>query len=75
MAPRCPGEEVEVIRCGIDVAAASLGWDASAKVMCRVRLTTAGDIVASRLECSTAMPTAEEVAELAEQSAVEAVNV
>ncbi|BBZ32745.1 5-dehydro-2-deoxygluconokinase [Mycolicibacterium confluentis] len=35
----------------------------------------AGAIVASRLECSTAMPTATEVAELAEQSAVEAVNV
>ncbi|APE14204.1 5-dehydro-2-deoxygluconokinase [Mycolicibacterium pallens] len=35
----------------------------------------AGAIVASRLECSTAMPTAGEVAELAEQIAVEAVNV
>ncbi|MFN6553042.1 5-dehydro-2-deoxygluconokinase [Mycolicibacterium septicum] len=35
----------------------------------------AGAIVASRLECSTAMPTAVEVADLAEQSAVEAVNV
>ncbi len=35
----------------------------------------AGAIVASRLECSTAMPTAGEVAELAEQTAVEAVNV
>jgi 5-dehydro-2-deoxygluconokinase len=35
----------------------------------------AGAIVASRLECSTAMPSAAEVAELAEQSAVEAVNV
>jgi 5-dehydro-2-deoxygluconokinase len=35
----------------------------------------AGAIVASRLECSTAMPTAAEVAELAEQAAVEAVNV
>ncbi len=35
----------------------------------------AGAIVASRLECSTAMPTATEVAELAEQAAVEAVNV
>jgi 5-dehydro-2-deoxygluconokinase len=35
----------------------------------------AGAIVASRLECSTAMPTAVEVAELAEQAAVEAVNV
>ncbi|MCT7660466.1 5-dehydro-2-deoxygluconokinase [Mycobacterium deserti] len=35
----------------------------------------AGAIVASRLECSTAMPTAEEVAALAEQTAVEAVNV
>jgi 5-dehydro-2-deoxygluconokinase len=35
----------------------------------------AGAIVASRLECSTAMPTAEEVSELAEQTAVEAVNV
>nr|WP_255497020.1 MULTISPECIES: 5-dehydro-2-deoxygluconokinase [unclassified Mycolicibacterium] len=35
----------------------------------------AGAIVASRLECSTAMPTAVEVAELAEQIAVEAVNV
>ena len=35
----------------------------------------AGAIVASRLECSTAMPTAAEVAALAEQSAVEAVNV
>ena len=35
----------------------------------------AGAIVASRLECSTAMPTASEVAALAEQSAVEAVNV
>ncbi len=35
----------------------------------------AGAIVASRLECSTAMPTAAEVAELAERTAVEAVNV
>ncbi|MDG4667754.1 5-dehydro-2-deoxygluconokinase [Mycobacterium sp. 236(2023)] len=35
----------------------------------------AGAIVAGRLECSTAMPTAGEVAELAEQTAVEAVNV
>lgn len=35
----------------------------------------AGAIVASRLECSTAMPTAVEVATLAEQTAVEAVNV
>ena len=35
----------------------------------------AGAIVAGRLECSTAMPTADEVAELAEQTAVEAVNV
>jgi 5-dehydro-2-deoxygluconokinase len=35
----------------------------------------AGAIVASRLECSTAMPTAAEVAELAEQTATEAVNV
>ncbi|ANW65883.1 5-dehydro-2-deoxygluconokinase [Mycobacterium sp. djl-10] len=35
----------------------------------------AGAIVASRLECSTAMPTAAEVAELAERSAVEAANV
>ena len=35
----------------------------------------AGAIVAARLECSTAMPTAAEVTELAEQSAVEAVNV
>ncbi len=35
----------------------------------------AGAIVAGRLECSTAMPTASEVAELAEQTAVEAVNV
>lgn len=35
----------------------------------------AGAIVASRLECSTAMPTAVEVAVLAEQTAVEAVNV
>jgi 5-dehydro-2-deoxygluconokinase len=35
----------------------------------------AGAIVASRLECSTAMPTAGEVAALAEQTAVEAVNV
>ena len=35
----------------------------------------AGAIVASRLECSTAMPTAAEVTALAEQSAVEAVNV
>jgi 5-dehydro-2-deoxygluconokinase len=35
----------------------------------------AGAIVASRLECSTAMPTASEVAELAEKTAVEAVNV
>lgn len=35
----------------------------------------AGAIVASRLECSTAMPTAQEVAELADQTAVEAVNV
>jgi 5-dehydro-2-deoxygluconokinase len=35
----------------------------------------AGAIVASRLECSTAMPTAGEVADLAEQIAVEAVNV
>jgi 5-dehydro-2-deoxygluconokinase len=31
--------------------------------------------VASRLECSTAMPTAAEVAELAEQTAEEAINV
>ncbi|MDT5195850.1 MAG: 5-dehydro-2-deoxygluconokinase [Mycobacterium sp.] len=35
----------------------------------------AGAIVASRLECSTAMPTADEVAALAEQIATEAVNV
>ncbi|MDA2890058.1 5-dehydro-2-deoxygluconokinase [Mycolicibacterium sp. BiH015] len=35
----------------------------------------AGAIVAGRLECSTAMPTAAEVAELAEQTAVGAVNV
>ena len=35
----------------------------------------AGAIVASRLECSTAMPTAAEVTELAEQTAVEAVDV
>jgi 5-dehydro-2-deoxygluconokinase len=35
----------------------------------------AGAIVASRLECSTAMPTAAEVSALAEQTAVEAVNV
>lgn len=35
----------------------------------------AGAIVASRLECSTAMPTAAEVADLAEQTAVEAVDV
>ena len=35
----------------------------------------AGAIVASRLECSTAMPTADEVAALAEQTAAEAVNV
>ena len=35
----------------------------------------AGAIVASRLECSTAMPTAEEVATLADEIAVEAVNV
>ncbi|AQA04451.1 5-dehydro-2-deoxygluconokinase [Mycobacterium sp. MS1601] len=35
----------------------------------------AGAIVASRLECSTAMPTAAEVAALAEETAVEAVNV
>jgi 5-dehydro-2-deoxygluconokinase len=35
----------------------------------------AGAIVASRLECSTAMPTAAEVAELAEQTAAEAANV
>jgi 5-dehydro-2-deoxygluconokinase len=35
----------------------------------------AGAIVASRLECSTAMPTADEVAALADQTAVEAVNV
>ena len=35
----------------------------------------AGAIVASRLECSTAMPTAAEVAALAEQTAAEAVNV
>jgi 5-dehydro-2-deoxygluconokinase len=35
----------------------------------------AGAIVASRLECSTAMPTAAEVAALAEQTAMEAVNV
>jgi 5-dehydro-2-deoxygluconokinase len=35
----------------------------------------AGAIVASRLECSTAMPTAAEVAELAEQTAEEAINV
>ncbi|UXA16458.1 5-dehydro-2-deoxygluconokinase [Mycobacterium sp. SMC-4] len=35
----------------------------------------AGAIVAGRLECSTAMPTAAEVAELAERTAIEAVNV
>ena len=35
----------------------------------------AGAIVASRLECSTAMPSAAEVAALAEQTASEAVNV
>lgn len=35
----------------------------------------AGAIVATRLECSTAMPTTAEVAALAEQTAVEAVNV
>lgn len=35
----------------------------------------AGAIVASRLECSTAMPNADEVAELAELTATEAVNV
>ncbi|KRE28297.1 5-dehydro-2-deoxygluconokinase [Mycobacterium sp. Soil538] len=35
----------------------------------------AGAIVAGRLECSTAMPTATEVAELAEQTAEDAVNV
>ena len=35
----------------------------------------AGAIVASRLECSTAMPTADEVATLAELTATEAVNV
>src|SRR4029079_2303711 len=35
----------------------------------------AGAIVASRLECSTAMPTAAEVAELAERTAAEAVKV
>ena len=35
----------------------------------------AGAIVASRLECSTAMPTAAEVAAIAEQTAEEAVNV
>jgi 5-dehydro-2-deoxygluconokinase len=35
----------------------------------------AGAIVASRLECSTAMPTADEVRELAETTASEAVNV
>jgi 5-dehydro-2-deoxygluconokinase len=35
----------------------------------------AGAIVAGRLECSTAMPTATEVAELAEQTAEEAINV
>jgi 5-dehydro-2-deoxygluconokinase len=35
----------------------------------------AGAIVAARLECSTAMPTAAEVAALADQTAVEAVNV
>lgn len=35
----------------------------------------AGAIVASRLECSTAMPTVAEVVALAEQTAVEAVNV
>jgi 5-dehydro-2-deoxygluconokinase len=35
----------------------------------------AGAIAASRLECSTAMPTAAEVAELAEQTAAEAANV
>ncbi|MCV7299463.1 5-dehydro-2-deoxygluconokinase [Mycobacterium barrassiae] len=34
----------------------------------------AGAIVASRLECSTAMPTAAEVAELAERTAAEAAN-
>jgi 5-dehydro-2-deoxygluconokinase len=35
----------------------------------------AGAIVASRLQCSTAMPTAAEVAALAEQTATEAMNV
>ncbi|WP_135456374.1 5-dehydro-2-deoxygluconokinase [Mycobacterium sp. DL99] len=35
----------------------------------------AGAIVAGRLECSTAMPTAAEVSDLAEQTAVEAANV
>ena len=35
----------------------------------------AGAIVASRLECSTAMPTADEVAALADQTAADAVNV
>lgn len=35
----------------------------------------AGAIVATRLECSTAMPTTAEVAALAEETAVEAVNV
>ncbi len=35
----------------------------------------AGAIVASRLECSTAMPTAAEVATLAESTASEAVHV
>ncbi|PQE00037.1 5-dehydro-2-deoxygluconokinase [Mycobacterium sp. EPG1] len=35
----------------------------------------AGAIVAGRLECSTAMPTAAEVADLAEQTAIGAVNV
>ncbi len=35
----------------------------------------AGAIVASRLECSTAMPTAAEVAALADQTALDAVNV
>jgi 5-dehydro-2-deoxygluconokinase len=35
----------------------------------------AGAIVASHLECSTAMPTADEIAALADQTAAEAVNV
>ena len=54
------------------VTACSHGWPLE-KILRYAN--AAGAIVASRLECSTAMPTAAEVAALAEQTAEEAVNV